>query len=300
MKRIFFAAVLCAAVLSACKKADEPTPTPTVVPAPPGIGAPPATFTQKVLIEEFTGAWCGYCPDGAVKVDQLIAANPGKVIGTSIHSGDGMAFSLYNTLNAVYSNSGFPMGMVNRVPYNGSVCMSRGSWTSATNVMLAKTAKCGLAIKSSLSGDSAVVEVQAAFNQNLSGTHTLTVYLIEENVSGTGSPYNQINYYSSANPNGAAGSSSHPYYNQPYNITGYKHMHVVRKVLGGVDMGDQIESSRTIAGGIEKKTFTFSLAGYNRTQLKIVAFVTKNGTTGTTHEVMNVQQANLGELKNWD
>ena len=29
------------------------------------ISQVPPTFTKKVLIEEFTGAWCGYCPDGA-------------------------------------------------------------------------------------------------------------------------------------------------------------------------------------------------------------------------------------------
>ena len=25
----------------------------------------PNSFTKKVLIEEFTGSWCGYCPSGA-------------------------------------------------------------------------------------------------------------------------------------------------------------------------------------------------------------------------------------------
>ena len=28
----------------------------------PTIGPVPESFTKKVLIEEFTGAWCGYCP----------------------------------------------------------------------------------------------------------------------------------------------------------------------------------------------------------------------------------------------
>tara|TARA_B100001250_G_scaffold394833_1_gene399148 strand:+ start:1001 stop:1207 length:207 start_codon:yes stop_codon:yes gene_type:complete len=32
----------------------------------------PSTFTKKVLIEELTGAWCGYCPDGYIlKVSRI-------------------------------------------------------------------------------------------------------------------------------------------------------------------------------------------------------------------------------------
>ena len=34
-------------------------------------------FGSVELIEEFTGAWCGYCPDGAYRVKNLINANDG-------------------------------------------------------------------------------------------------------------------------------------------------------------------------------------------------------------------------------
>ena len=44
---------------SGCKKEKEEDIAP-VTPPPVTIGAVPASFTQKVFIEEFTAKWCGY------------------------------------------------------------------------------------------------------------------------------------------------------------------------------------------------------------------------------------------------
>ena len=47
------------------------------------ISEVPSVFTKKVLIEEFTGAWCGYCPDGAYRLENLINSNAENIIGVS-------------------------------------------------------------------------------------------------------------------------------------------------------------------------------------------------------------------------
>ena len=39
------------------------------------ISSVPSSFTKKVLIEEFTGAWCQFCPDGAYILGNIINAN---------------------------------------------------------------------------------------------------------------------------------------------------------------------------------------------------------------------------------
>jgi hypothetical protein len=109
MKKIIILGLAVAISITACKKksGEDATPTPTPTPTPT-IGAVPSTFTKKVLIEEFTGAWCGYCVDGAYIVETIVAANSGKAIGVSIHQGDGMQISLYNTLDGIFNNTGFP------------------------------------------------------------------------------------------------------------------------------------------------------------------------------------------------
>ena len=128
----------------------------------------------------------------------------------------------------------------------------------------------------------------------------MTIYLVESNVTGTGSQYDQHNYMGVGC--GATDPNSE-WYNSPCTITGYKHMHVVRKVLTA-NMGDAIPSSALVAGGTYDVTKTVDIAAYKIENLKVVAFVNKIGSTSKTHEVMNVQEAPFyaGQLtgKNWD
>ena len=38
-----------------------------------------AQTVQKVVIEEFTGAWCGYCPDGARILDDILTTQSNAI-----------------------------------------------------------------------------------------------------------------------------------------------------------------------------------------------------------------------------
>src|SRR5262245_58440398 len=123
MKKLLLSAVVVASLFTACKKDDdkkEPT-GPTV----------PSSYTQKVVLEEFTGAWCGWCVDGHYKMETMTTDNAGKFIGVCVHYGDGMQISSYASFyDPTYNVSSFPSGMVNRAPDaggNGTV-MSRSYW----------------------------------------------------------------------------------------------------------------------------------------------------------------------------
>lgn len=296
MKKLTLMLFACSVVLASCKKDDEAEPEPT-----PVITAMPATFTQKVLVEEYTGAWCGYCVDGAYKLETFMKNYPGIVYGVSIHQGDGMQSPVWSNYDSTFNVGGFPEGMVNRIPNGGKPSFNRGSWSSAVNSAKAKTAKCGLALESRVSGTDVQVIVHVGFNQNLSGNYRLCVMIVEDNVSGTGSQFDQVNYYSKNNPSGPADTTgTHPYYNLPYKITGYKHKQVQRKYFSSTFSGDVIPSGEMVAGNEYIDTLTTSVSGFNTANCKIIAFVNKVGTTLTTHEIMNVQQVKLGSLKNWN
>ncbi|HMT30697.1 MAG TPA: hypothetical protein PKD91_15595, partial [Bacteroidia bacterium] len=163
-----------ASALMACSKDEGQTPSPTPVPVPTGnITAPPANFTKKVLLEYHTAAWCGTCVDAEVKRDLVMNTYPGKVIPVAIHQSDGMQIPLFMTIDATFgSNPAF--GMVNRLPSLNTVLLNRTQWLSNASNSISATAKCGLAIKSTLAGSSATVEVQASFRENLTGTYNLT------------------------------------------------------------------------------------------------------------------------------
>jgi hypothetical protein len=281
-------------VMAACKKSSDENPQPETPPADTTNNSNnttiPTTFTQKVLLEEFTGAWCSTCPDADYKRDQVINANSGKVIAVSVHETDGMELGLIWTLDGIF-HTNIPSGMINRTPSNGNVILNQTQWMSNTTVALGKTAKCGLKIKSTVSGTSASIEVHVGFKEVLTGTNNLTVYLIQNKVTGSGSGFNQANAYNA--------SSGSPFYNLGNPIVNYQHNYVVKKVLTA-DMGDVIDVSKITPGGEYIKTFSANISGHNQSELYVVAFVNKVGTSLTTHQIMNVQQAKIGTLKDWD
>ena len=106
----------------------------------------PSVFTKKVLIEEFTGSWCGYCPSGAEILEDLVDSL--NVIGVAIHSGDYMTIEHGGFLEESYPSSGYPSGMVDRISYEDIVGLNRAWWSGFANQQLQNNAMCGLAINS--------------------------------------------------------------------------------------------------------------------------------------------------------
>jgi hypothetical protein len=42
---------------------------------------------KNIVLEEFTGIHCGYCPDGHTVANTIYNNNPGRVVLINIHSG---------------------------------------------------------------------------------------------------------------------------------------------------------------------------------------------------------------------
>jgi hypothetical protein len=298
MKKTLFALIAGVIILCAgCKKKedDDAAPSGGGNPAPQEVSPVPATFTQKVLLEEFTGTWCGYCPDGALRMEDIMTNNPGKAIGASIHDSDPMTIALNSYMNTTFDVNGWPSAMINRIPKSGDpkAPMNRGYWASQTTLRLMDVAKCGLAMTSSVGTDSITVTVHAGFNEALTtGTYKLVVYVTENDVHGTGGTWPQHNY-----DNTTAGS---PLFGLGDPITGaWYHQHVVRKILTA-NAGDAIAASALVAGGEHVQTFKFAPGTWDVSKMHIVAFVAKIGTSLTTHQVLNVQEVAAGGFKNWD
>ena len=92
---------------------------------------------KNVVLEEFTGISCPYCPDGHVIAQGIKDNNPGDVMLINIHTGGyatpqgpGTDFNTnFGAALATNANvSGYPTGSVNR----DGAAMSRSSWASAT------------------------------------------------------------------------------------------------------------------------------------------------------------------------
>ncbi|HRZ49653.1 MAG TPA: Omp28-related outer membrane protein, partial [Bacteroidales bacterium] len=244
---------------------------------------------KTVVIEQATGAWCQYCPDGSVVLAGILANNPGKTIGVAIHNGDGMAFTDGNAVNSAYAQ-GYPNGYVDRVlfPDQAAVGMSRSVWAAKTAerlndivpVLVTGTATYG-------AGKVITIEMSAKFYSGASGDFRVNAYIVEDSVTGTGSAYNQANYYNTV--------AGHPYYGAGNPIIGYKHRHVLRAMLGGPWGTSGVIPATVNKNDIFNKQYTYTVpSGINPNRLKVVFLVQKYNSDPNQRPILNAAEYHLG------
>ena len=250
------------------------------------VTAEPFTV-RKVLIEEFTGEWCGWCPEAAYNLENLVKDNP-YVLTVGIHNGDGLHFNNEDVLRSAFGLNFFPSGLTGRVNlvqagYNNSP-MDPVITREVERQIYSETVMAGLGITTTLNNGSVDVDVDIDIYEDITPEIRMTIYLIENNRrSGT-----QENYFS-----GRSGFENYYYYNQPSRLSNYVHQFVLRKagtdILGDVIPGDQVVKGNTIS----MDTRTIDLSNYDVENCHVIAFVhyALNG----QKTILNAQQVKVGE-----
>ena len=198
---------------------------------------------RNVILEEFTGRNCGYCPDGHLIANNIMAANPGRVWAINVHSG-GYAPTTYPNFNTSasatilsgFSVTGFPSGVVNR---STAAAQGRGSWNNLANQQLAMAAECNVAgvVRINPGTRVATVTVEVYYTGNSSvDQNYLTVAMLQDSIMGSQS-----------------GASSNPA--QVVNGT-YCHMHVLRDMITPT-WGEAI--TPTTQGTLITKTYEYQI-----------------------------------------
>jgi hypothetical protein len=279
-----------------CKKDSEEieAPAPAANNTPTQVTTVPSSFTQKVMMEIFTGAGQPQCTDGFVKEKEITDAYSSQVIPVRIHYSDAMEIGYYTALESTFSNGvppTFPSAMINRTASLGMAILNRTQWMSNFSLAKAKSPTCGLAMITSISGNTATIEVHAGFKAGSTAPVNLTVMLVEDAVTGNGNQYDQRNAYNTTN--------GHAYYGVGDPIIGFNHGYTLRKIISA-NMGDAIPDAVPASGGEYVKTFTVNISGYKASDLHAVSFINKVGTSASTHEILNAQKVKLGSTQNWD
>ncbi len=239
-----------------------------------------APSNKTVVLEEFTGIHCGYCPDGHKIANDIKAANtPGKVIPINIHTGgyatpsgsepdyrtaEGNAIAAISTMGI----TGYPTGSMNRHVYTGTaITMSRGVWAQYATQTLAQSSYVNVALQGTLDVTSRLLTVNVEVyytGASPASTNNLTVMLLENNVVGPQSNYGNYNP-TQINADGT-----------------YNHQHMLRKVLNTSAMGEVL--STTTSGTLVQKQYTYTIPAQfvNNTpqlgNLELVAFVAESNT----------------------
>ena len=213
---------------------------------------------RNVIIEEFTGRGCQYCPDGHKIANEIMAANPDRVWAINVHAG-GYAQTSYpnfitpdgNVIHGGFTISGYPTGVVNRSTAAGQ---SRSAWPNLTNAQLNQAAVCNVGGAVRINPDTRVATITVEVYYTGDGAYDenyLTVAMLQDSIMG---------------------SQSGMSYNPAQVVNGtYCHMHILRDIIQESAWGEAI--SPTTQGTLITKTYEYqipeSIGNPNGVEVKI-------------------------------
>ncbi len=247
---------------------------------------------RNVLIEEFTGRNCGYCPWGQYFVNQTIKENPGRVFTVNIHKESSLSPSTYPNLNtlkgadiakAFNKDGALPKATVNRSEEEAvGLSTTQNWWNSMTLEQLAQPAECNIAGSVTINPETRLaritVEVYYTADSKVENNY-LTVIMLQDSILGSqsGADYNQEQIVG----------------NQ------YCHMHVYRNTLTD-KWGDAI--APTTAGTLITKTYKYTIpetigspngVKVDLNNVHFLAFVAEHQSSGAkTMPILNVCKLN--------
>ena len=259
-------ALVCLYMLSACE--EKPLVIPDFV---------PPTSGKVVLIEEFTGASCTGCPQGAAKVEELLNLLPNNVAAVAIHGAflsepiaNKSKYDFRNEDAAVleqepsFALQSKPAAMIDRsevVPGQPIIKDSPPSWGTFVEELLKEDQELELSIDAIVDNGVLEVTVFGTALTDLPGNYNLGVYVTQSHI---------IDYQKTT------GST----------IPGFEFNHFLRKSLTNVPYGNVIDSDLLIGDSFERN-FTFTLPTdldpmipeWKVEDLEVVAYVSRDGGT---------------------
>ena len=226
---------------------------------------------KNVIIEEFTGINCGYCPMGHKAVREYEEANPGRAFGINIHQGIYAAAYTTQWGNAIANQtglSGYPSGTVNRHVFSGTTtAIHPADCAQYADIIKEQSSFVNVAAQATIDAETRTltIDVEAYYTADAeTGMNLLNVALLQDSIIGTQS-----------------GSSYNP--EQVTSDGQYIHMNMLRDLITG-QWGDtiQVEEGVIPAGTLFQKTYTYQIPTIisnepiKLTHLNLVVFIAKD------------------------
>jgi thiol-disulfide isomerase/thioredoxin len=244
-------------------------------------------YTTKIIADDFTGTWCGWCPRMTYKFGRYMA-NDNRIFTVGVHNGDAYALSsIESSLRSKFGVSGFPTVVINRNrEFNEDGNITSVADSTDFGTFLRERMVLGLAINSTVSGGMLNITTKVGFDTNIEDDLKLVVLVVEDGLIKS-----QSNYYH----NYQAGN---PYYNLGNPMSSFEHNGVLRATPTGI-FGETITKSAQTKNNTYTATHSVSLSGMNSSNVKVVAFVTY-ADGNIKKGVLNAQWATAGINKNFD
>lgn len=211
--------------------------------------------TKSVLLEQFTGTWCQFCPNPNTTTNTL-DADP-LIVVAKHHNNDDFdvpsSVAYWGQFNAEYS----PAGVMEQEEF-GTLPDDAAYLEWGVRADLRKTGVSPAQIDITPGFNDwtrlLTVDLSVTFTAAVSGDLTVNAYIVEDNVPG---------------PQVAA-------------APGYIHHQLVREVLGGTDGTSGVIPATTTAGGVYTHQYTFTIPEeWNSDNMRVIGTVTEHRPAGT-------------------
>lgn len=218
---------------------------------------------KKVVLEEFTGINCVFCPDGHAIAQGIKDENPDDVFLINVHTGGfanpGNGQPDFRTdfgtaLERQSGLTGYPAGTINRHVFVGNTtALNRGQWESAAKQILQQSSYVNIAGKAEIDiqANELIVDIEVYYTgDSPENTNKLNVALLQDNTLGPQTGGNMGN--------------------------NYNHMHRLVHFITG-QWGEDI--TKTSEGDLSEFSFTYPLPDNYRDipveldDLKLIAYV---------------------------
>lgn len=253
----------------------------------------PQDFTRKILMEEHSGTWCGWCPL-AKETSKKLTVNP-RVISVEVHYDDEMTADkskVFTPLKNKYGYPAWPSGMVNRRKsiVGSTFIIGESDWAAnVTDLLKTEKLTAGIAIESTLNGNDLTILSHVKVQTPTDETYGLGMYLVEDKVAG----FPQANYASRNTL-----FQKYEAYSLPSMIENILHENVARDAIAPLIGGLNIPAAASKKAKVYKKLFKITLPSSIQVKenCQIIAFLINQ----KTNEIVNVQLAAVGQVKDWD
>lgn len=225
---------------------------------------------KNVVLEEFTGIYCVWCPDGHTIAQAIQDANPDRVSLINIHTGgfsnpsgsDPDFRTDYGAAIAAQTGlTGYPSGTVNRHVFSGNnTILDRGQWTSRSNQIMDTPSNLNVAVEASIDVNTKILTVHVEgyyTSDSPEATNMLNVALLQDNTKG---------------PQTGGGQGNN-----------YNHMHRLVEMITG-QWGEIINTTTT--GSFVDRTFTYPIpTDYNGVPTELADMVVVAFISNTRQEI---------------
>lgn len=256
------------------------------------------TAQKKVILEKFTNAFCGQCPDASLTIKDIVEQNPNTIWVSHYKTVDWTEVALANPQSwEVWQEFGIfgnPLGMVDRKSINNDVILRQNEWEREVLKRLELPYYANIFIDGlTYEGDTQELsfDVRVQFDEipSFDGPFRLTVLILEDEVWGT----QQNSYY-----NNVAG---HPLEGKGDIIWAYPHPNVVRDILENPLGLEGVIPDEPMEGEIYSKSFTYTISNekdHRPDYYKVVAFIARHDENDINNrEILNANEVTLSEAQ---